>query len=62
VISGASATLVSVIEPDTKGVAMSLSVAIAVTALADVALVGALTLVMSRAKRLTPHSSAGRGD
>ena len=35
---------------------MSLSLAIVVIALADAALIGLLTFVMSRANRLTPHT------
>jgi len=34
---------------------MSLSLAIAIIVLADLALIGVLALVMSRAKLLTPH-------
>ena len=37
---------------------MSLSLAIAIIVLADLALVGVLAHVMSRAKLLTPHVSA----
>jgi hypothetical protein len=37
---------------------MSLSLAIAIIVLADLALIGVLALVMSRAKLLTPHVSA----
>lgn len=37
---------------------MSLPVAIAVIVLADLALVGILTFVMSRARLLTPHAAA----
>ncbi len=36
---------------------MSLSLAIAIIVLADIALIGLLTFVMSRAKLLTPHAS-----
>jgi hypothetical protein len=38
---------------------MSLSFAIAIIVLADLALLGLLAHVMSRAKLLTPHVSAG---
>jgi hypothetical protein len=37
---------------------MSLSVAITIIAIADVALIAGLAYVMSRATRLTPHVSA----
>ncbi len=37
---------------------MSISLAIAINVLADLALIGVLALVMSRAKLLTPHVSA----
>jgi hypothetical protein len=37
---------------------MSLSLAIAINVIADLALIGVLALVMSRAKLLTPHASA----
>jgi hypothetical protein len=37
---------------------MSLPLAIAIIVLADIALIGLLTFVMSRAKLLTPHASA----
>jgi hypothetical protein len=37
---------------------MSLSLAIAIIVLADLALIGVLALVMSRAKLLTPHVPA----
>jgi hypothetical protein len=36
---------------------MSLSLAIAIIVFADIALIGLLTFVMSRANRLTPHAS-----
>lgn len=39
---------------------MSLSLAIAIIVLADIALIGVLAHVMSRAKLLTPHVSAGQ--
>jgi hypothetical protein len=38
---------------------MTLSLAIAVIAVADIALIAGLTFVMSRARVLTPHVAAG---
>lgn len=38
---------------------MTLSLAIAMNVVADVALLGGLAYAMSRAARLTPHGSAG---
>jgi hypothetical protein len=39
---------------------MSLSIAIATVVLADLALIGMLAFVMSRANRLTPHARSER--